>query len=82
MALLKARVHQTYISANPMVNVLNVSTILSAQNLAINVWTEFVSVGTYRHRVIQLAVVYVTQMMAMESACVVNKPNATQLFKI
>ena len=46
MVLLKARVHQTYISANPTVDVLNVSMIPSAQNLAINVWTEFVYVET------------------------------------
>ena len=81
MALLKAHVPQTYISANPMENVLNVSTTRSVQDLAINVQTEFVSVETYPDLVTQLAAIFVMQMTAMACVCVVKISNVIQKLK-
>ena len=81
MALLKAHVPQTYISANPTENVLNVSTTRSVQDLAINVQTEFVSVETYPDRVMQLAATFVIQMTAMACVCVVKISNVIQKLK-
>ena len=82
MVQLKGHVFSINIGVNRMGPVLNVPTTRNVLSLAINVLTEFVFAETYQVHAIQLAVIYVTQMMAMESACVVNKPNATQLFKI
>ena len=61
--------------------VLNVPMIRSVLSLAINVSTEFVFVETYQALVIQLAVMNVTQTMALASVCVVKMPSAIQLFK-
>ena len=81
MAQLRGHAHITNISVNRMGPVLNVPTTRNVLSLAINVLTEFVFAETYQVHAIQLAVIYVTQMMAMASACVGEMPSATQAFK-
>ena len=77
----KGHAYPINISVNRMGPVLNVPMTRNALSLAINVSMEFVFVGAYQALVIQLSVIYVTQMMAMASACVEKMPSATQLFK-